>query len=109
MIRIYLILGVIAVLSGVIWYLVYQIQENAVLRSSLEGAAATIAAQAKDAALTDKLILDTVKQREVLQHELDKTKQDLHHLQRTPAQLECDRLPLPDGYVNQLLHYDPKN
>lgn len=104
MIRLYIALGILTVCIAAGYYIAHQIEQTTVLRSSLESAAATITAQAKEKELTDKLMVDTIHQREALHRELNKTKTALASLTRTPAQLACDRLPLPDGYLERLLH-----
>lgn len=84
------------ILSGLGLWAVYKVEENATQKAALESAAATIVAQAQEAEKSDRVLTETIKQREVIANDLSHAKKRIAAMQRTPVQVACDSTPVPD-------------
>ena len=102
-IKFYFTLAAALILLAGGYYLVDQIQENAVLKDSLKSATDTIKHQINERDKLNKLTVQTLQQREDLNNELESTKRKLSKLKTTKQQLDCDLVALPAGYVEWLL------
>lgn len=106
MTKLYIAGGALVLVILGAWFVIGLIEKNEELRIANEAAAATIVAQAQDAEIKQDINKKRVQQIVELNNQLKGLQDELNNLDRTPEQAACDRVVLPDGYTDRLLHFN---